>query len=427
MPVIVVVGGHWGDEGKGKIVDLLAEKAKLVVRFSGGDNAGHTVINAYGEFRLHLIPSGIFYPHTTCIIGNGVAINPAVLIDEMDNLSQRGVDTSRLFISDRAHLIMPYHVLLDGLEEESRAGKALGTTLKGVGPAFTDKTARLGIRTGDLLDKQALLNRLHFILDYKNAILTKVYGAEPLSADEVYSQYCQYGERLTPHIRETTAMVDEALNKEELVLLEGAQGTLLDPDFGTYPYNTSSSPLAGGGCLGAGISPTKINHIMAVFKAYCTRVGSGPMPTELKDETGDSIRQRAHEYGTTTGRPRRCGWFDAVAARYSTRINGFTGAAITRLDVLDTLPHLKICVAYKLDDKTIDYFPSSINALDRCQPIYEELPGWQSPITDIRQYDQLPLKARQYVARLEELASCPVNLISVGARREQTIIKTPIL
>ena len=427
MPVIVVVGGHWGDEGKGKIVDLLAEKAKLVVRFSGGDNAGHTVINAYGEFRLHLIPSGIFYPHTTCIIGNGVAINPAVLIDEMDNLSQRGVDTSRLFISDRAHLIMPYHVLLDGLEEESRAGKALGTTLKGVGPAFTDKTARLGIRTGDLLDKQALLNRLHFILDYKNAILTKVYGAEPLSADEVYSQYCQYGERLAPHIRETTAMVDEALNKEELVLLEGAQGTLLDPDFGTYPYNTSSSPLAGGGCLGAGISPTKINHIMAVFKAYCTRVGSGPMPTELKDETGDSIRQRAHEYGTTTGRPRRCGWFDAVAARYSTRINGFTGAAITRLDVLDTLPHLKICVAYKLDDKTIDYFPSSINALDRCQPIYEELPGWQSPITDIRQYDQLPLKARQYVARLEELASCPVNLISVGARREQTIIKTPIL
>ncbi len=427
MPVIAVIGAHWGDEGKGKVVDLLAEKAKLVVRFSGGDNAGHTVINTYGEFRLHLIPSGIFYPHTTCIIGNGVAINPAVLIGEMDNLSQRGIDISRLFISDRAHLIMPYHILLDGLEEKSRAGKALGTTLKGVGPAFADKTARLGIRTGDLLDKDAFLNRLRFILAHKNTILTKVYGAKPLSVDEVYSQYCQYGERLAPHIRETTAMVDEAWHKGELVLLEGAQGALLDPDFGTYPYNTSSSPLAGGGCLGAGISPTKISHIIAVFKAYCTRVGSGPMPTELKDETGDFIRKRAHEYGTTTGRPRRCGWFDAVAARYSTRINGFTGAAITRLDVLDTLPRLKICVAYKLDDKTIDYFPSSITALDRCQPIYEELPGWQSPITDIRQYDQLPLKARQYVARLEELASCPANLISVGAKREQTIIKTPIL
>ncbi len=427
MPAIVVVGGHWGDEGKGKIVDLLAEKAKLVVRFSGGDNAGHTVINTYGEFRLHLIPSGIFYPHTTCIIGNGVAVNPAVLIGEMDELCQRGIDISRLFISDRAHLIMPYHVLLDGLEEASRGGKALGTTLKGVGPAFTDKTARLGIRVGDLLDREALLNRLRLILDHKNAILTKVYGAEPLSVDEVYNQYCQYGERLAPHIRETTAMVDEAWHKGELVLLEGAQGTLLDPDFGTYPYNTSSSPLAGGGCLGAGISPTKISHIIAVFKAYCTRVGSGPMPTELKEETGELIRQRAHEYGTTTGRPRRCGWFDAVAARYSTRINGFTGAAITRLDVLDILPRLKICVAYKLDNKTIDYFPSSINDLDRCQPIYEELPGWQSPITDIRQYDQLPLEARQYVARLEELASCPVNIISVGAKREQTIIKTPIL
>ncbi len=427
MPAIVVVGGHWGDEGKGKIVDMLAEQAQLVVRFSGGDNAGHTVINTYGEFRLHLIPSGIFYPHTTCIIGNGVAVNPAVLIGEMDELRQRGIDISRLFISDRAHLIMPYHILLDGLEEASRGGKALGTTLKGVGPAFTDKTARLGIRIGDLLDREALLNRLRLILDHKNTILTKVYGAEPLSVDEVYNQYCQYGERLAPHIRETTAMVDEAWHEGKIILLEGAQGTLLDPDFGTYPYNTSSSPLAGGGCLGAGISPTKISHIVAVFKAYCTRVGSGPMPTELKDETGELIRQRAHEYGTTTGRPRRCGWFDAVAARYSTRINGFTGAAITRLDVLDILPRLKICVAYKLDGKRIDYFPSSINALDRCQPIYEELPGWQSPITDIRQYDQLPLKARQYVARLEELASCPVNIISVGAKREQTIIKTPIL
>ena len=427
MPVIAVIGAQWGDEGKGKVVDMLAEKARLVVRFSGGDNAGHTVVNPYGEFGLHLIPSGIFYPQTVCIIGNGVVINPSVLIDEIELLNQRGVDTSNLFISDRAHLIMPYHVLLDGLEEKARAGKALGTTRKGIGPAFADKAARLGIRTGDLLDKERLLERLRSILDYKNIVLTKIYGVSPLSLDEVYGQYCQYGERLAPYIRETTIMLEEALNRDELVLLEGAQGALLDPDFGTYPYTTSSSPLAGGGCLGSGLSPARISRILGVFKAYCTRVGAGPMPTELKDETGDLIRELAHEYGTTTGRPRRCGWFDAIAARFSTRINGFTGSAITRLDILDTLPQLKICVGYKLDGQTIDYFPGNVAALERCQPIYEELPGWQTPISHIRRYEQLPPKAQQYVTRLEELTSCPVNLISVGKAREQTIEVKPIL
>jgi len=426
MPVIAVIGAQWGDEGKGKVVDLLAEKAKMVVRFSGGDNAGHTVVNPFGRFGLRLVPSGIFYPEPTCIIGNGVVINPTVLIDEIDQLNQRGVDTSRLFISDRAHLIMPYHILLDGLEEEWRGGKAIGTTRKGIGPAFADKIARYGIRAGDLLDKEVLMERLHLILDYKNTILTKVYGVKPLSLDKVYSQYCQHGERLAPYIRETTIMLEEALNREELVLLEGAQGALLDPDFGTYPYTTSSSPLAGGGCLGAGIGPTRLSRVIGVFKAYCSRVGTGPMPTELKDETGDLIRERGHEYGTVTGRPRRCGWFDAVAARFSTRINGFTGAVITRLDILDTFPHLKICVGYELNGKTIDYFPSSIATLEKCQPIYEELPGWQAPTSHIQEYEQLPIKARQYVARLEELISCPVNLISVGSRREQTIRKMPI-
>ncbi len=427
MPIIAVIGAQWGDEGKGKVVDLLAEKAGVVVRFSGGDNAGHTVVNPFGEFGLHLVPSGIFSPQAVCIIGNGVAINPEVLINEIELLNQHSVDTTRLFISDRAHLIMPYHILLDGLEEESRGGKAIGTTRKGIGPAFADKAARLGIRAGDLLDKGAFLERLRFILDYKNIILTKVYGICPLSLDEVYSQYCRYGERLAPHIRETTVIVEEALARGEMVLLEGAQGTLLDPDFGTYPYTTSSSPLAGGGCLGAGVGPTRINSILAVFKAYCTRVGGGPMPTELKDETGALIRERGHEYGTTTGRPRRCGWFDAVAARFSTRINGFTGAAITRLDILDTLPRLKICVSYKLDGKTINYFPASIAALENCQPIYEELPGWQAPTSHIRQYEQLPLEARQYVTRLEELISCPVNLICVGPERKQIVQVKPIL
>ncbi len=421
MPVIAVIGAQWGDEGKGKVVDLLSERANVVVRFSGGDNAGHTIVNTQGEFKLHIVPSGIFRPQVTCIIGNGVAVNPSVLIDEIDQLNRRGVNTSKLFISDRAHLIMPYHVLLDGLEEDSRRTGAIGTTRKGIGPVFADKIARLGIRVGDLLDEETLLERLRFVLDHKNAILTKIYGIAPLSLEEVFKQYCQYGEYLAPHIRETTVMLEEALDRKEVVLLEGAQGTLLDPDFGTYPYTTSSSPLAGGSSLGAGISPTRIKSILAVFKAYCTRVGAGPMPTELRDETGDLIRERAHEYGATTGRPRRCGWFDAVAARFSTRINGFTGAVITRLDILDILPALRICVGYRLDGKVIKYFPSSVASLEKCEPVYEDLPGWQTSISDIRRFEELPQEARRYVNRLEELIGCPVKIICVGPERGQTI------
>ena len=427
MPTIVVIGGQWGDEGKGKIVDLLAQQADIIVRFSGGDNAGHTVVNPQGEFKLHLVPVGIFSPHATCIIGNGVVINPAVLLSEIDQLGQRDIDTTRLFISDRAHLIMPYHILLDGLEEDSRAGKAIGTTRKGIGPAFSDKVARLGIRSGDLLDKKAFSERLRLILDYKNTILTKIYGISPLVLEDVYDQYCSYGERLAPYIRDTSIILDEALRRGEVILLEGAQGAMLDPDFGTYPYTTSSSPLAGGSCLGTGLSPSKINRILGVFKAYCTRVGAGPMPTELMGVEGDLIRERAHEYGTTTGRPRRCGWFDAIAARFSVRINGFTGVVVTRLDILDAFERLKICVGYELDGNRIDSFPASVAALERCQPIYEELPGWRVPISHIREYEQLPREARQYIARLEELMSCPASLISVGAQRNQNIYMNPVL
>jgi len=427
MPVIAIIGAQWGDEGKGKVVDMLAEDAAVVVRFAGGDNAGHTVVNPYGMFKLHLIPSGIFSPRAICIIGNGVVVNPGVLIDEVEQLNKHGIDTSRLYISDRAHLIMPYHTLLDGLEEEARGGKAIGTTLKGIGPAYADKVARLGIRTGELLDREVFLERLRSVLEYKNNILTKVYGANPLSLDAIYQQYCQYGKQMAQYICDTSVMLEQALNEKASILLEGAQGALLDPDFGTYPYATSSSPLAGGSCLGAGLGPTNITHVLGIFKAYCTRVGGGPMPTELKDEVGDAIRERAHEYGTTTGRPRRCAWFDGVAARFSARINGFTTAAITRLDVLDELPQMKICVGYKLDGRTITHFPASVAALERCQPIYEELPGWQHDISNIRRFGQLPSEARQYVNRLEELISCPVSLISVGMKREQTILKKPIL
>ncbi len=427
MPVVAIIGAQWGDEGKGKVVDLLAEKANMVVRFSGGPNAGHTVINPYGEFRLHLTPSGIFNPGAVCLIGNGVVISPSVLLAEVEELNKHGVDTSRLFISDRAHLIMPYHTLLDKLEEEWRGSKALGTTRSGVGPAYMDKVARLGIRAGDLLDPDGLLNRLRFIIEQKNAILTKVYETPPLSSDEIYHQYCQYGERLAPFICETQPILQQALGRKEAILLEGAQGTLLDIDFGTYPYVTSSSSTVGGACVGLGLSPTCIDGIIGVFKSYTTRVGAGPMPTELRDETGEWIRQRAHEYGATTGRPRRCGWFDAVAARYSTHINSFTGAALTRLDILDELASIKICTGYKVDDNILDHFSASVSILERCEPIYEELKGWQSPITDLRHFDDLPLLAQSYVRRIEELADCPIHLISVGPRREQTIIVRPIL
>jgi adenylosuccinate synthase len=422
VTVIAIVGGQWGDEGKGKVIDLLAEKARVVARFSGGDNAGHTVINPYGEFRLHLVPSGIFYPQVTCIISNGVAINPAVLLKEIDDLHNHGVDTSRLFISARAHLVMPYHTLLDGLEEERRNKGALGTTHRGIGPAFTDKVARLGIRTGDLLDRDIFWGRLSAALEFKNIILTKVYQVSPLSAEEIYGQYCHYGEQLAPFIRETSSIIREAATKGELVLLEGAQGALLDTDFGTYPYVTSSSPLAGASCIGAGLGPREIDRVVGIFKAYNTRVGAGPMPTELKDEIGDLIREKAREYGATTGRPRRCGWFDAVAGRFSVQINGLSDIALTHLDIYDGFSSIKICTAYKFNDEVLTSFPSDIAILEKCQPIYEELDGWQESISGIRNFEKLPTGARNYMSRLEDLLSCPISLVSLGPNRRQIIL-----
>jgi adenylosuccinate synthase len=429
MPVIAVIGAQWGDEGKGKVVDLVAEKADIVVRFSGGDNAGHTVINKFGKFALHLIPSGIFSPGAISIIGNGTVINPKVLFQEINTLAERGIDASpsRLFISDRAHLIMPYHLMLDELEEKSLGSKAIGTTHKGIGPVFSDKIARRGIRVGDLADKKAFKEQLRVILEQKNLILTRIYGASPLSLEQVYLEYVDYGERLAPYVHETTIILDEALAAGKLVLLEGAQGTLLDPDFGTYPYATSSSPIAGGASIGSGIGPTKMTGVLGVFKAYCTRVGGGPFPTELKDEIGNQIRERAHEFGTTTGRPRRCGWFDGVAARFSRRVNGFTGMVITRFDILDIMPTLKVCTGYKLNGKVINYFPANIDVLAKCEPVYEEVPGWLTSTENVREYKDLPAAAKNYVKRMEELAGCPANLICVGPAREQTIEKSPII
>ncbi|MFH0846950.1 MAG: adenylosuccinate synthase [Chloroflexota bacterium] len=427
MSVIVLVGAQWGDEGKGKIIDLIAEKVKAVVRFSGGDNAGHTVVNPYGKIALHLVPSGIFWPHTVCVIGNGVAVNPGVLLEEIENLRKLGVDMSRLCVSDRAHVIMPYHVLLDGIEDRARGSKAVGTTGRGIGPVFSDKVARRGIRMGELLDKTVFREKLKTALEFKNELLTKVYSVEPLSFDQIYREYTEYAEKLRPYVCEATVLLNEILDRGENVLLEGAQGTLLDPDFGTYPFTTSSSPIVAGGLLGSGIPPTRISHIIGIVKAYCTRVGGGPFPTELTDKIGEDIRERAHEFGATTGRPRRCGWFDAVATRYSTRLNGFTTAALTRLDILDVFKTVKVCVAYKLKSKVITHFPANVSDVEKCEPVYEELPGWLEPTSHIRDYAKMPAKARAYIKRLEELIGCEFSLISIGPARDESIYKAPLL
>ncbi len=426
MPAIIVIGGQWGDEGKGKIVELLAEKADFVVRYSGGNNAGHTVINQMGEFALHLIPSGIFYPGVACIIGNGVVLDPGSVIGEIETLKGKGINTSNLFISDRAHLVMPYHLLLDGLEEEARGASAIGTTRRGIGPAFVDKTGRQGIRAGDLLDKDLLHKKISDALALKNELITKVYGAPPLSVDQVYRQFLGFARILAPYIKDVLPVIGEALDRKQMVLLEGAQGAMLDPDFGTYPYVTSSSPTAGGGCQGSGIGPKRIDRIIGVFKAYTTRVGGGPMPTELTDEIANLIRETAHEYGTTTGRARRCGWFDAVAGRLSVQVNSLTGLAITRLDVLDILPSIKICTGYRAGGKVVPGFPARLDMLEKCEPVYEELPGWLSPTSSERRYRDLPLAARRYLRKLEEVLACPIDMVSVGPHRDETIMIRPI-
>ncbi|MEX2599957.1 MAG: adenylosuccinate synthase [Dehalococcoidia bacterium] len=427
MPAFGIIGAQWGDEGKGKVVDLLAEQADMVVRFSGGNNAGHTVINSLGEFALHLVPSGIFWPHVEAVIGPGVVVDPKTLLQELEDLEGRGVDTSRLLISDHAHVVMPYHVMLDQLEEAARGAKAIGTTGRGIGPAYVDKTARVGIRMGDLLDEAYLRARLEAVVKQKNVLLTKVYEAEPVNADMLVEQYLDYGERLRRHISAVELRISQALAKGAQVVLEGAQGAMLDLDHGTYPYVTSSSVSIGGACTGLGVPPREIKGIIGVFKAYSTRVGSGPMTSELHDGVGEAIRERAWEYGVTTGRPRRVGWFDGVAARHSTLINGYTSGVLTRLDVLDGMSSVKICVAYECDGKRIEHFPSRAHVLERSTPVLEEMPGWSTPTAGATTLEQLPPEALAYVRRIEEVIGCPVDLISTGPKREESIIVRPIV
>ena len=428
MAITVILGAQWGDEGKGKITDLLAAEAELVARFGGGDNAGHTVTVGTERFALHLIPSGILYPRVTCLLGGGMVVNPKKLRAEMDGLAARGVDVSpsRLKLSGRAHLIMPYHIALDGAAEAARGGSAIGTTKRGIGPAYTDKADRSGIRAEELLHPTHVLSkRIQKQVEAKNLLLERIYGQIPLDAESIIKEYLDHAQYLAPYVSSVSDDIASALRYRKRILAEGAQGTLLDLDHGTYPYVTSSHPTIGGVLIGLGVGPHHIERVVGIVKAYQTRVGSGPMPTELTGSLGERLRgtgaQPWDEFGTTTGRPRRCGWLDGVTLRHATRVNGLTEIAITKLDVLSGFDELEVCVAYRLDGQTIETYPADLRTLARCHPIYETLPGWSSDITQARAFDDLPEQARRYVARIEELAGVPASCISVGPGRDQTI------
>ncbi|HEX5543713.1 MAG TPA: adenylosuccinate synthase [Micromonospora sp.] len=428
MPAIVLLGAQWGDEGKGKVTDLLGERVDYVVRFSGGNNAGHTVITPDGQkYALHLMPSGALSPNAVVVIGNGVVVDPKVLLGEIDGLAERGVDVSRLRISSDAHLIMPHHRALDRVVERYLGSSRIGTTGRGIGPTYGDKVARMGIRVQDLLDPGILRQKLELALREKNQVLVKVYNRKALDVDAVTEEYLTYAERLRPYIAETRSILWDALDRGETVLLEGAQATMLDMDHGTYPFVTSSNPTAGGACVGTGIPPTAITKVIGVSKAYTTRVGSGPFPTELFDEHGEHLREVGGEYGTTTGRKRRCGWFDAVVARYASRLNGITDLVITKLDVLSGLPKVPICVAYEIDGVRVDEMPMTQTDFHHAVPIYEELDGWSEDISKVRSEAELPENARRYIDRIEQLCGTRVSVVGVGPGREENIVRHPLL
>ncbi len=437
MSVIAVVGAQWGDEGKGRVVDYLATDADLVIRYGGGNNAGHTVMNPHGHFKLHLIPSGIFYPGTRNLLGGGVVINPPALVQELDGLASAGFDCANFFISERAHLVMPYHVLLDQLEERERGTAKLGTTSRGIGPAYVDKVARRGIRVVDLMEPDDFRAQLHTALARIGRIVSGYFGAggagdemrpaidEATDEDRIATEYLAAAERLRSHVVDGQALVDAALVAGERILLEGQLGTMRDIDWGTYPYVTSSSPIPGGASIGAGLPAVAIDKVIGVAKAYTTAVGAGPLPTEMFDAEGEALRERGVEYGTSTGRPRRCGWYDAVAVRFSVRLAGYSSIALTKLDVLDRSERIMLCTAYRDPQTGAEWttVPASTSVYQRLEPVYQELPGWKADTTGCREFDQLPVEARGYVDRLEELAGVPISHVSVGPERDQMIVR----
>lgn len=417
MPVTAVVGAQWGDEGKGRMVDWLAQDADLVIRFQGGDNAGHTVVNEHGKFALHLVPSGIFNPKTRCIIGAGTVVHPGGLLEELVALTAANIPLERLFIEKRAHVVLPYHRLLDGLQEKARGAASIGTTKRGIGPAYADKAARSGVRMGDLLRPDYLRQRLAASLPQKNEILT-AHGEAPLDLDQVLDQLLTWGKALAPRIVDTLPVVQAAVRSGHNVLLEGQLGVMRDLDWGTYPYVTSSNPLVG--AAGAGLPPTAVDRVIGIVKAYSTAVGAGPFPTELHDDIGDKLRAAGSEYGATTGRPRRCGWYDAVAVAHGAWLNGFSSLAVTKLDVLDDFDELLICTHYRLDGQTIDHVPDTPD-MERVTPVYESWPGWKAPTSEARRWDDLPKAARAYLHRIAELAGVPIEFVSVGPERDQLL------
>lgn len=426
MPSTVIVGAQWGDEGKGKITDYLTEKADIVVRYQGGNNAGHTVEVGNEQYKLQLIPSGILHSDKLNIIGNGVVLDPEAFLGEIKKLEDRGITTTNLRISDRTHVILPYHKKIDELSELKRGANDIGTTKKGIGPAYMDKTERVGIRICDLMKKDVFAAKLKENIENKNQYLKLIFGFEGYDYEEILEKYLGYAEQIRPYVADTSVIIYDALKAEKKVLFEGAQGTLLDIDYGTYPFVTSSHPVSGGVSVGAGVGPTMISRALGIVKAYTTRVGKGPFPTELFDELGDLIREKGFEFGTVTGRARRCGWFDAVIVRYAVRISGLTGIAVTKLDTITDIPVIKICVGYKLNGEIIRDFPASLEDLVHCEPIYEEFEGW-GDISQVTEYDKLPDNAKKYLKRIEELCDTKISLISVGPKRSQTIILSEMM
>ncbi|MEQ1681403.1 MAG: adenylosuccinate synthase [Nitrospira sp.] len=423
MGNLVIIGAQWGDEGKGKIVDILAQNADIVVRYQGGSNAGHTVINDRGTFVFHLIPSGILYRGTLCAIGNGVVVDPSSLIEEMDHLQGQGVKFGKNFvISQRAHVILPYHKAIDRASEQSKGSRKIGTTGRGIGPSYADKMARIGILMGDLLNPPLFKKKLEENLVEMNWFLERLYKVETFQVDKVFNQYMAYADRLRSYIVDTTTLLNRAIGKNKTVLFEGAQGTHLDVDFGTYPYVTSSSSAAGGACTGTGVGPTMIDAVMGIAKVYTTRVGSGPFPTELTDEVGQGLQERGKEFGSTTGRARRCGWFDAVVVRHATQVNGLSSLAVTKLDVLDGCKELKLCTGYRHGNTIHKDMPADLDVLTGCEPIYQRMKGWTAATTGATSYKRLPVEAKRYLARIEDLAQCRIDMISTGSKRAETIM-----
>src|SRR5829696_7555261 len=421
MPATIVMGGQWGDEGKGKLTDVLAAEADVVIRANGGANAGHTVQSDQGTFALHLIPSGILNPNCLSIVGAGVVVDPKLIIEEIDHLAARGISLDPLRISDRAHVVMPYHPVLDGLDEEQRGEGSIGTTLRGIGPAYSDKAARRGLRMVDLVDRESLNYRLRQELPRWNRLLERVYGAKGMDFEALFGQLGSYGDRLRQYVCPTESIIADALSTGRHIIVECAQGAMLDIDYGTYPFVTSSSTSAAGACQGAGVPPMGVDRVLGVFKAYSTRVGGGPMPTELEDATGQLIRERGHEYGTTTGRPRRTGWFDAVAARYVAQLNGISDIALTLLDVFDVFETIQVCVAYEIDGEVVDTVPARVDHLARVRPIYDAVPGWRESTVNARSAEDLPRRAHDFLSFISDEIGVPVSLVGVGPRRDQIV------